>query len=142
MENNRRLIERVQLVYDWLDSEIRGNESFADNCKGCGECCDFDSFDHRLFITTPELKYLLDKLGVDKLEAMASGCCPYNINGKCTVYEYRFAGCRIFYCNADKEFQSWLSESALAKFKSICEDFQIPYRYMELSKSGLDEINF
>jgi len=60
------------------------------------------------------------------------GRCPYNVGGKCTVYEYRFAGCRIFCCNADADFQSRLSESAIKKFKDLCTEFSIPYRYIDL----------
>jgi len=60
------------------------------------------------------------------------GRCPYNVGGKCTVYEYRFAGCRIFCCTADADFQSRLSESAIKKFKALCTEFQIPYLYVDL----------
>jgi hypothetical protein len=52
------------------------------------------------------------------------------------VYEYRFAGCRIFCCKGDADFQNRLSESALRKFKSICTDFQISYRYADLAKAS------
>jgi len=59
--------------------------------------------------------------------------CPYNIEGKCTVYEYRFTACRIFCCSADADFQSELSETVLKKLKSLCEEFQIPYCYNDLA---------
>jgi hypothetical protein len=53
-------------------------------------------------------------------------------NGKCAVYDYRFASCRIFFCKGDTDFQSKLTESAIKKFKSLCEEFAIPYRYVDL----------
>jgi len=63
---------------------------------------------------------------------MAGGRCPWQIDGKCSVYQHRFAGCRIFCCKGNADFQSDLTESALKKFKALCEKFQIPYRYVDL----------
>jgi len=105
----------------------------AGACRSCGDCCDFDEFDHRLFITPPEFMYLAANLGAENIKPMLSSECPYNIDGKCSVYEYRFSGCRIFCCNGDADFQSRLSEEVLQKLKSICTEFRIPYRYADLA---------
>jgi Fe-S-cluster containining protein len=67
-----------------------------------------------------------------RIKPMTTNRCPYQTNNKCTVYKFRFAGCRIFCCKGDADFQSGLSEMAVKKFKSICEQFQIPYRYIDL----------
>jgi len=131
-QTNGWLLERVAEIYSWLDSQIR-NSNVAGKCDTCGKCCDFDSFEHRLFVTTPELMYLSANSGAENIKPMTTSQCPYNINGKCEIYEYRFAGCRSFCCNGDTDFQSRLSESALGKFKSICTEFQIPYRYTDLA---------
>jgi len=133
MKNNSRLLKRVAEIYEWLDQQVRSNDDMSGHCDACGKCCDFDAFDHRLFVTQPELMYLAANLGDEKLKAMPTSRCPYNIGGKCTIYEYRFAGCRIFCCNGDADFQSGLSESALKKLKSLCTEFQIPYRYTDLA---------
>jgi hypothetical protein len=156
---NKRLLKKVAEIYTWLDTEIRDNNELTGQCKACGKCCDFDgpapdskqgpapgldqafdhapgldqAFDHRLFVTPPELMYLTENLGVENIKSMPTSRCPYNIDGKCTVYEYRFASCRIFYCSADVDYQSELSESALKKLKSLCTEFQIPYRYTDLA---------
>jgi Fe-S-cluster containining protein len=132
MRDNGQLLKKVAEVYDWLDLQIRESTRLAGVCDACGDCCDFESFDHRLFVTPPELMYLAAKLGAENIRPMTTSRCPYNIGGKCTVYEYRFAGCRIFCCKADTDFQSRLSESALRKFKSICTEVRIPYRYNDL----------
>jgi len=79
--------------------------------------------------------YLTANLGAENIKPMPTSRCPYNIGGRCTVYEYRFAGCRIFCCNGDADFQSRLSESALKKLKSVCTEFQIPYRYTDLASA-------
>ncbi len=143
---NKRLLEKVAEIYIWLDTQIRDNNELTGRCKACGKCCDFDKFDHHLFITPPELMYLTAKrqaenLGAENIKSMPRNrgstllttSCPYNVDGKCTVYEYRFASCRIFYCSADVDFQSKLSESVLEKLKSLCTEFQIPYRYTDLA---------
>jgi len=130
-----RLLDRVAEIYKWLDLQIRRHSDLAGVCKSCGKCCDFDGFDHRLFITPPERMYLAAGLGAENIKPMPRSRCPYNIEGKCSVYEYRFAGCRIFCCKADKDFQSSLTESTLEKLKSLCTEFQIPYRYTDLASA-------
>ena len=141
---NNQLLKRAAEIYDWLDLQVRNNRELAGTCDACGKCCDFDAptpaggpapeqgFDHRLFVTPPELMYLAASLGVEHVKPMASSRCPYNVTGKCTIYKYRFAGCRVFCCNADVDFQSKLSESVLEKLKSICIEFKIPYCYTDL----------
>ena len=140
MKNSTELLKRVAGIYNWLDLQVRNNSDLSGQCDACGKCCNFDApapageqgFGHRLFVTPPELMYLAANPGDEKQKAMPTSRCPYNIAGKCTIYKYRFASCRIFCCNADVDFQSRLSESALKKFKSICIEFKIPYRYTDL----------
>ena len=148
---NKRLLEKVAEIYTWLDTRIRDNNELTGQCKACGKCCDFggpapdseqgpapgldQGFDHRLFVTPPELMYLTENLVAENIKSMPTNRCPYNLDGKCTVYEYRFASCRIFYCKADVDFQGELSESALEKLKSLCTEFQIPYRYIDLTSA-------
>jgi Fe-S-cluster containining protein len=140
-ETNSQPLKRVAEIYKWLDSQIRKSVHLAGICDACGKCCDFSKFDHRLFVTTPELVYLAANLGAENVRPMTTSRgstslttgCPYNVDGKCTIYEYRFSGCRIFSCKGDTDFQSRLSESAVKKFKAICEQFQIPYRYTDLA---------
>jgi hypothetical protein len=130
---NGRLLKRVAEIYDWLDLQIHQSNDLAELCKSCGSCCDFDTFDHCLFVTSPELMYFAASLGAENAKAMPTGRCPYNVGGKCSVYEHRFVGCRIFSCNGDADFQSELSESVLARLKSICTEFHVPYRYLDLA---------
>jgi len=130
---NEQVLERVAEIYDWLDLQARQRNDLAGECQSCGKCCNFDNFDHRLFVTTPELMYLAANLAGEKIKPMNGGECPYNHDGKCTIYEYRFAGCRIFCCRGDADFQRKLSESVLKKLKSICTEFQIHYRYGDLA---------
>ena len=128
-------LREVAEIYDWIDQQLRSRTNMAGQCDACGRCCDFDAYDHRLFVTLPELGYLAASLDVEKLRPMPTSRCPYNIDGKCSVYEHRFAGCRIFCCKTNSEFQSSLTEEALEKLKAICLKYEIPYRYADLASA-------
>ncbi len=137
MQPDSRLLKAVELVYNWLEME---NRQRADLCKACGKCCDFTRFDHRLFVTTPEIIYLAAKLGPGNIRQMHNGLCPYNEKGQCTIRDYRFASCRIFFCNGDSACQARLSEETIKKFASLCDEFNLSYRYMPL-KAALSEMS-
>lgn len=144
-----QILTSVSDIYDWLDSQIREAADLTGGCDACGKCCNFGGpatvsgqepvplsergFDHVLFVTAPEVMYFAENLGSENMKPMPTSRCPYNISGKCSVYEHRFAGCRIFCCKADTDFQSGLSESVAKKFKAICTEFHIPYRYTDLA---------
>ena len=132
-ERYGRIVEEVADLYRWLDSHLEQAPDRAGRCKACGACCDFHAYDHRLFVTGPELIYLAAKLGTSALKEMPSGRCPYLQNDRCTVHPYRFAGCRIFCCRGDRDFQSDLTETVLRRLKRIGERFQLPYRYQDLA---------
>jgi Fe-S-cluster containining protein len=132
-ERRRRLLEEVAAIYNWIDGRLKQDAARAGRCTACGACCDFPAYDHRLFVTPPELIYLAAKLGTQKLKPMPTGRCPYQQGTHCTVHEHRFAGCRIFCCHGGPDFQSELSEAALRRLKALCEEFQVPYRYLDLA---------
>lgn len=131
-ERHSRIVERVGDLYRRLGNELARNAEPAGSCSACGKCCDFDAYDHRLFVTPPELIYLAAGLANGGFKPMTTGRCPYNSDGKCSVHEHRFAGCRIFCCTGDADFQSNLTEEALKELKAICTEFDLPYRYMDL----------
>jgi len=132
-ERRRRLVEEVAALYDWIDVQLRQDPARAGRCKACGACCDFQAYDHRLFVTPPELIYLAARLDTRALRPMPSGRCPYQQGKDCTVHEHRFAACRVFCCTGAADFHSDLSEAALQRLKNLCEELQVPYRYQDLA---------
>ena len=128
-----RLIAEVETLYAWIDEQLAQDTVRSGQCRACGDCCDFVGYDHLLFVTPPELIYIAEKLGVERLKRMTSGRCPYQQALKCTVHAHRFSGCRIFGCQGNAEFQSELTETALSRLKAMCEQFDIPYRYADLA---------
>ena len=125
---DRKICDEVKKNYDWLDSNIKSSNN---QCDACGKCCNFDSFGHKLFITSPELLYF--RQNIKNLNPMLKQQCPYLENGKCSARNHRFAGCRIFFCKSDKDMQNRLSEESIEKFKSLCDKFDFPYRYIDLA---------
>jgi Fe-S-cluster containining protein len=123
-----KLCSEVKEIYDWLDSNIK---NFNPQCTVCGKCCDFGTFDHKLFVTTPELLYFYKN--IKNLKSMPAQICPYLENNKCTARDFRFSGCKIFFCKADSEQLNQLSEQAIKKFKALCEKYNLPYRYADLA---------
>jgi Fe-S-cluster containining protein len=131
-ERHRRIVAEVADLYGWIDAQLKQNPAGAGSCAACGVCCDFPAYDHRLFVTPPELVYLAAKLNARHLKATPDGRCPYQQNQRCSIHEHRFAGCRIFCCKGDSAFQSELSEATLKRLKTICEHYGIAYRYQDL----------
>jgi Fe-S-cluster containining protein len=129
-QNNNQtslICSEVEQIYDRLDSNIKSSNN---QCAACGKCCNFESFDHKLFVTTPELLYF--SKNVKNLKLILTQSCPYLEDGKCSVRNYRFAGCRIFFCKADKDLQNKLSKETIGKFKMLCDKFNFPYCYIDL----------
>ena len=133
LNESAQLIQEVDAIYQWLDEQLAEMDS---SCRACGDCCDFESFGHKLYVTTPELVYFQNHLD-HPVKAMSADVCPYRIDGKCTVYPYRFSGCRIFSCKGDTEKENALCEQTISKFKTLCNEYPIPYLYLYL-KSGLE----
>ena len=129
------IIDATAKIYRWIDEQIQNPKSKIQNsCNACGNCCDFDAYGHRLYITPPELMYLAAqqiKNPKSKIQNW-TGRCPYQADNKCSIHPHRFASCRIFFCRGDKTQQSELSEQALEKLKALCVKFDIPYRYMDI----------
>lgn len=132
MNRNKEIVGRVEAIYKWLDEQIAVPQGSVGKCEACGKCCDFEAFGHRLFVTTSEMIYFRDKIGSKNIRKMTKGRCGYQDGGKCTVYNFRFSGCRIFCCKGDSRFQSELTEAVIKKFKALCDEFNIPYRYGDL----------
>ena len=131
MNASPRIIQEVDAIYQWIDQQLAQMDS---SCRACGDCCDFESFGHKLYITTPELLYFQHFISP---QAMTTGICPYRIDGKCTVYPYRFSGCRVFSCKGDAEKENALCEQAIKKLKTLCDKHLISYHYVYL-KRGLE----
>lgn len=133
MHKDLQIIAEVEAVYRWVDEQTA---DIGGVCTACGACCDFERFGHRLYVATPELLYFR-YFAQQPIQKMTSSICPYRISGKCSVYCYRFSGCRIFQCRGDVQRQNKISEQTIGQFKKLCIQYGIPYRYVCL-QAGLE----
>lgn len=122
------VLQAVQQVYDWLDEKIAEMNS---SCQACGRCCDFDAYGHRLYVTTPEMLYFLNRT-CQEMQFMTDGVCPYQKDGRCQARQARFSACRIFFCTGDNRRQYEFSEEAVRRFRNICRQYDLTYRYIDL----------
>jgi Fe-S-cluster containining protein len=132
MKNIQGIVARVAELYAWVDQAIQAQETTGPSCRACGQCCDFSAYDHRLFVTTPELIYFQLRLA-EPVKFMTTGRCPYQVQEKCSVYKIRFLGCRIFGCERSLSLQAELTETALQRIRDLCEEFDFAYRYVDLA---------
>ncbi len=139
IEQKLAIVDAVGRLYCQLEASLSSSPM---PCKACGQCCDFESFGHRLFLTPPERIYFQVGLTQNNIPLlpMTTGVCPYRKDSKCSVYPWRFAGCRIFNCTGDAELQSQLSEQLIDQMKILCQQQNISYRYLDL-KTALNEVS-
>ena len=90
-ENNPEIVE----IYNELEAELA---SINPGCNTCGTCCHFDEFNHVLYASTIETKYIQENVEVPPFDP-DQGTCPFLIDNKCTIREHRALGCRVFFCN-------------------------------------------
>jgi hypothetical protein len=101
-------------------------------CRNRGECCRFERFGHRLFVTSAELAYFLSGGAETVHTGTADDRCPYQMAGACAARERRPAGCRIFYCDpAQTDWQGPLTEETLLRLRGIHARHGLPYAYVE-----------
>jgi Fe-S-cluster containining protein len=132
MKDTQTICARVAELYAWVDRAVKELDHISEPCQACGQCCDFKAYDHRLFLTSPEFIFFQAHL-TDPVKAMTTGRCPYQVQGKCSVYDIRFLGCRIFGCTRPDGWQDELMETALQRFKALCDELDIPYQYVDLA---------
>lgn len=129
-------------------------------CWQSGDCCRFDEYGHRLYVTGLEAAWFLrrhahaptgnrdaasERPSADSLLRLpvAHGstaaappteqpACPYQIDNRCTVHAIRPMGCRVFFCEPGTEqWQRETYERFHTQMRNVHETHGIAYRYME-----------
>ena len=101
-------------------------------CRNRGDCCKFDQFGHKLYVTAVELAYFVRGNQSQWHKPNDNHVCPFQIEGRCTAREYRPLGCRIFFCDPDaRDWQGPDYEHRLSEIRRIGSEFGIAYRYVE-----------
>ncbi len=132
------MVARCQAEEKFL-SALRGLYTFVDAalaarpwvCKACGDCCDFATSGHRLYVSTGELALLI---ATAPPQPPSPGRCPYQLNGRCTVHPVRALGCRLFFCDpAARESLQQDYETYHRQIRRLHDAHGLPYGYVELT---------
>lgn len=140
-------------------------------CDASGRCCRFESYGHRLFVSTIELAvfssggmgvlpmYFRQTTGetpvpptpVPPTPVLPSWIhtqngdgtgCPFQVDGLCSVHGIRPFGCRIFFCDPTSiDWQTSNYERFHKKIKELHESLGIEYLYVEW-REGLSALGF
>jgi Fe-S-cluster containining protein len=129
----------LEAIYTLASDAI---EARGPACWASGNCCNFDSAGHRLYVTGLEAAYTVDRLGdvatapaltpLTLDGAIARGGCPFQLANLCGVHTIKPVGCRVYFC--DRGAQQWqqdLSERLLAMVRELHARHDIEYRYGE-----------
>jgi Fe-S-cluster containining protein len=126
-ENNPEIVE----IYNELEAELA---SINPGCNACGTCCHFDEFNHVLYASTIETKYIQENVEVPPFDP-GQGTCPFLIDNKCTIREHRALGCRVFFCNPDhKETLQDIYEKYYTMIKDMAVKNQTEWNYAPMVK--------
>jgi len=123
------LARRMEAFYAELDASVA---TYSPACRNRGDCCSFDAYGHRLYVTTVELAYFVRALRDRWRPPDAGQLCPFHVDGLCVARSHRPMGCRVFFCDpATQERQHAEYERRLAELKTISGAFGVDYRYVE-----------
>lgn len=125
--------EAVVAVYAGVQAEIDRRQPV---CQISGRCCRFETYGHRLFVTTIELAaFRADAAALQAAPSVrpwdGTGCL-YQVGGRCGVHAIRPFGCRIYFCDATAaEWQQAQYEQFHARIRGLHEQLGVPYYYVE-----------
>jgi hypothetical protein len=132
-EPPRGLWSDVRALYRELDAEVA---RLGPVCQISGRCCRFQEHGHTLFVSQPELEFLLRE-GPQPIRPLDDGLtCPWQDTlGRCTARQARPLGCRVYYCDpAYEPHGSELSERYIARLKRLAERYGVAWNYAPLHR--------
>jgi len=121
--------EGVHAIYSDLAGEIALQKPL---CVMSGRCCHFETYGHRLYVTTLELATFASANISPIPNGFTGPGCPFQKNRLCTVHEARPFGCRIYFCDTTADaWQKSAYEQFHARLKRLHDTLDIPYFYVE-----------
>jgi len=144
--NTQAVSDALLTLYQRIDQAIAQR---SPTCWTSGKCCNFDEYDHLLYVTGLESAWFVTQINIQSKTAgdvssttpasitlpqlgERTPACPYQINKLCTTHTIRPLGCRVFFCQqGTQQWQNELYEDFLAELRTLHEAHTLPYRYME-----------
>jgi hypothetical protein len=126
------LLAEVRGLYAELDAEVC---RLGPTCQLSGRCCRFREYGHTLFVSTPELRFLLSAAPAPQRPLDQGETCPWqDALGRCTAREARPLGCRVYFCDPTYHAAAELSESYIARLKQLAREHALPWNYAPLHR--------
>ena len=128
------LLAAVEALYADVQAAI---DARRPRCDASGRCCRFETYGHRLFVTTAEAAHFVaahrQTTGRDlDLSTWDALGCPLQTARLCNAHAYRPFGCRIFFCDPTADdWQHEQYELFHTRLKALHEAFRVPYYYVE-----------
>ncbi|MFM8224374.1 MAG: hypothetical protein ACKOJF_36205 [Planctomycetaceae bacterium] len=118
-------------LYASLESEIHKSNPV---CDLSGRCCRFEEYGHTLFVSAPELHWLLSVPYEAGAQVGPEGC-PYQVGNICTARERRPLGCRVYFCDPNWAGKGEdLSERYIKQLKDLHDLHQVAWDYRPLHR--------
>jgi len=118
-------------IYSELDAEVA---RLGPTCQLSGRCCRFREFGHTLFVSAPEVDFLLAAAPRPQRALDDGATCPWqDRQGRCTARDGRPLGCRVYFC--DPRFTGAIpeiSERFIASLKRLADHHSLPWNYAPL----------
>lgn len=122
-------IEALEDLYQSVDHLVLEH---SPTCQRDGHCCRFKTSGLRLFASTLEAAYLLQRANKPGFPA-EPGACPYLEGDSCRARDGRTLGCRLHFCDPQKgEVMEALYEGFHQKIVQLHEQYGVDYLYQEL----------
>ena len=125
-----RAFADLEALYAELEAEL---PRYKFVCQASGDCCDFEAFGHRLYVTTLEAEYYFRNSPAQRMNANASLCPSWGSDRMCKARQGRMLGCRTFFCGTYKNGDpSEVYEKYYARVKQLHALHGIPFRYADI----------
>jgi hypothetical protein len=121
----------ISALYEELDAQVA---RLGPICELSGRCCRFQEVGHTLFVSAPEVEFLLEGAPRPERALDRGETCPWqDHHGRCTAREARPLGCRVYYCDPSYTISGHeLSEQFIRRLKQLTEDHGLPWNYAPL----------
>jgi hypothetical protein len=118
-------------LYGDLDAQVA---RLGPTCELSGRCCRFREYGHTLFISAPEVEFLLAVAPPPTRPLDHGETCPWQDQARrCTARDGRPLGCRVYFCDPSYTHSGQeLSEQFISRLKQLTENHRLPWNYAPL----------
>ena len=126
------MLPEVDAIYERFERERSTRKPV---CNASGECCRFEQYGHRLFVTGLEMARFWQAYGENAARYASAWDglgCPFQVVGRCDTYLMRPFGCRAYFCDSTStQWQNEQYEQFHGQIRELHQRAGVPYLYVE-----------